>query len=63
MEAPRMEKEDLRSRLDDPGIMIIDVRRKKEKEKIKNAVLEDPEKTDSWMNEYPKDKTLLLYCS
>lgn len=63
MEAPRMEKEDLRSRIEVPDLTIIDVRRKKDKAKIQNAVLEDPKKTESWINKYPKDKTVLLYCS
>jgi rhodanese-related sulfurtransferase len=31
--------------------------------KIKGAVREDLEKVDTWMNKYPKDKTLVFYCA
>jgi len=29
---------------------------------IQGAVREDPKQTASWMNKYPKDKTIVLYC-
>ena len=65
MKIERMSKEDLRSRLDNPDTVVIDVRRhkEKEKEKIVNAVPQDPDKTEAWIQDYPKDKTILLYCS
>jgi rhodanese-related sulfurtransferase len=63
MEVLRMEKNDLKSRIDDPGIVIIDVRRKKNNLKIKNAVIKNAEDVDDWMNQYPKDKTLVFYCA
>ena len=31
--------------------------------KIKGAIREDPPKVSSWMEKYPKDKTLVFYCS
>lgn len=64
-EAPRMSKEELKERLDDQEVLIIDVRRHKEESetKIKNAHLEDPDRVDAWMNTYPQDKTIVLYCS
>jgi len=65
METARMSKEDLESRLDDSGTVVIDVRRqqKEAQSKIKNAVLEDPDRVDSWAKKYPKDKNLVLYCA
>ena len=65
VDAPRMSKEELRRRLDDPDTIVIDVRRHKEERetKIQNAHPEDPDQVDAWMNKYPKDKTVVLYCS
>jgi rhodanese-related sulfurtransferase len=63
MEVPRTSKDELKSRINDPNVSIIDVRRRKEKEKIKNATPEDPEKVESWMAKYLRNKTLILYCS
>jgi len=64
---PRMSKEELKSMLGDPNVIILDVRTgegwKESKEKIQGAVREDPEEVYSWVNKYPKDKTLVLYCS
>lgn len=63
MEAPRMPLNEARSRLDDPDLTIIDVRRTKEKDKIAKAIPEEADETESWMKKYPKDKAILLYCS
>ena len=64
---PRMSKEELKSLLGDPNVIILDVRTgegwKESKEKIQGAVREDPEKISSWANKYGHDKTLVLYCS
>jgi len=50
-----------------PGVIIIDVRTNydwdKSKVKIKGAVREEGMKFGAWMNKYPKDKTIVLYCS
>jgi rhodanese-related sulfurtransferase len=63
----RVSVEELKSMLGNPSVMIIDVRAaedwKSSTEKIKGAVREDPEKVDAWMNNYPKDKTLIFYCA
>ncbi len=66
--APRMSKDELRSLLGSPNLVILDVRLDREweksKTKIQGAVREDPEKdTRTWMNRYPKDKILVFYCS
>ena len=65
---PRMTKEDLKSLLDNPDVIILDVRIagewKKGDLKIVGSVREDPEKDyRSWASKYPKDKTLVFYCS
>ena len=68
MKVPRMTKEELKSLLDRPDVIIVDVRLevgwKKSQWKIKGAVREDPEKDiKSWADKYPKEKTLVFYCS
>jgi rhodanese-related sulfurtransferase len=65
---PRITKEELRSLLGNPDVIIIDVRVegawKQSQWKIKGAVREDPEKDiNTWANKYPEDKTLVFYCS
>jgi hypothetical protein len=63
----RMSIEELKGMLGNPDLVIVDVRRDgdwtKDKNKIKGAVREDPEKVDTWMSKYPKDKTLVFYCA
>lgn len=63
----KMSIEELKGMLGDPGVMILDVRSsadwKLSKVKIKGALREDPEKVDTWMSKYPKDKTLVFYCA
>ena len=63
MDIPRMDKEEAKAKMGTPGFTIIDVRKSQEKEKIKNAILEDPKNPESWMNKYPKENLILLYCS
>ena len=62
---PRMTKEELKSMLRQPDLVIVDVRLvdewKKAQSKIAGAVREDPEKLSSWADKYPKDKTLVFY--
>ncbi len=64
-DVPRMTKDELRAMLDNPDLVVIDVRIQSNWAdsdlKIKGAVREDPETFDSWANKYPKDKTLVLY--
>jgi predicted sulfurtransferase len=63
----RMSIEQLKSMLGNPDLVIIDVRRDGDWNastlKVKGAVREDPEKVDTWMSKYPKDKTLVFYCA
>ena len=66
-EVPRMTKEELKSRLDDTDVVIVDVRVGKDWKgsefKIKGAVREDPTEFSSWAEKYSKDKILVLYCA
>ena len=62
-----MTKEQLLPLLGKPDVIIIDVSSVEgwdgRKEKIPGALREEPMKFDSWMKKYPKDKTIVLYCS
>ena len=65
---PRMTKEELKSLLGNPDVAILDVRIagewKRGDLKIMGAVREDPEKDYRTLaSKYPKDKTLVFYCS
>jgi len=66
-DVPRMSKENLKSQLGSPDVVILDVRAegdwKPSDKKIKGAVREDPTDVESWMNDHPKDKTFVLYCA
>jgi len=66
-DVPRMSKEDLKSKLANPDVLIIDVRTEKDWKntalKIKGALREDPSKSKTWIDKIPKEKTLVLYCA
>jgi rhodanese-related sulfurtransferase len=63
-----MTKEELKSLVGISDVIVLDVRIvgewKRDALKIQGAVREDPEKDyKSWASKYPKDKTLVFYCS
>jgi len=64
-DVPRITKENLKPMLGNPNVIIFDVRlldQWKEAElKIPGAIHEDPNEVDSWLEKYPKDKTLVFY--
>ena len=65
---PRMTKEELRLLMGDQGVVVVDVRVqeewKKSDRKIQGVNHEDPEKdVTKWADKYPRDKTLVFYCS
>jgi rhodanese-related sulfurtransferase len=66
-DVPRITKDELKSMLDDPKVVILDVIREEDwklsERKIRGAVRESPKKWKSWAQKYGKDKTLVLYCS
>jgi hypothetical protein len=63
--APRMTKEGLKSKLGSPDLVVVDIRLEEQwkfsNRKIPGAVHENPAVPDTWMNKYPKDKTLVFY--
>jgi rhodanese-related sulfurtransferase len=60
-------KEELQPMLGNPDVIIIDNRSDHDwtgsSSMIKGAVREDPGKVLTWIDKYPKDKTLVFYCS
>jgi len=62
-----MTKEQLLPLLGKSDVIIIDVSSNEgwdsRDKKIPGALREEPMKFESWMNKYPKDKTIILYCS
>ena len=65
-DVPRMGTDQLKAVLGSPDVIVVDVRTgadwNSSEFKIKGAVREDPEQVTAWMNNYPKDKTLVFYC-
>jgi rhodanese-related sulfurtransferase len=66
-DAPRLDKETLKTWLSDPKVMIVDVRSaddwKGSDKKIKGAVRQDPKESKTWAPTLPKDKKIVLYCA
>lgn len=64
---PTMTIDELRSRLDNPDVVIVDVRIGKDwkasESKIKGAVRVEGEAMDALATTYSKDKTLVFYCA
>jgi predicted sulfurtransferase len=67
VDVPRMSKEALKAKLDNPDVVILDVRTgsdwKASEFKVKGAVRASSDNVDSWASKYSKDKTLVLYCA
>jgi rhodanese-related sulfurtransferase len=63
----RMDKDELKAMLDNPDLVIVDVRSGRDwsssESKITGAVREEPRNAASWADKYQKDKTLVLYCA
>lgn len=63
----RMSKEDLKAKLDDPNVVIVDVRLGKDwkasESKIKGAIRVDLANVSSLADQYDKEKTLVFYCA
>jgi rhodanese-related sulfurtransferase len=63
----RMTKDELKEKLGNPDLVILDVRAKKDwkdsDSKIQGAIREDPDSVKSWAEKYAKDKTVVLYCA
>ena len=66
-DVPRMSVDELKSRLNDPSLVLIDVRAPGDwnasSTKIKGAFREVLEKIEERASKYDKDKTIVLYCA
>ena len=66
-DVPRMTKEDLKTKLGNNDVIVLDVRRGKDwtasEFKIQGAVRTDPSDFNAWKDQFAKDKTLVLYCA
>ena len=64
---PRMTKDQLKSMLDNPDLVIIDVRAGadwlRSDMKIKGAIREDYNDVKSWAHKYFKGRLIVLYCA
>jgi rhodanese-related sulfurtransferase len=64
---PRMSTGELKSRLGEPGLLVLDVRGSwdwdSSNEKIPGSEHVNPTEVDQWAGHYPKEKTLVLYCA
>jgi hypothetical protein len=64
---PKMTKEELRAMLDNPDVIVVDVRIgrdwKASEYKIKGAVRVGHSEVKSWASRYGKDKTFVIYCA
>jgi len=64
---PRISKEEVKAMLGKPDAIIIDVRKSGPlppgEPKIAGALVEEPPQVQSWMGKYPKEKTIILYCT
>lgn len=63
----RITKEELKQRLANPEIVIVDVRSgsdwKGSERKIAGAVREEPNDVGGWEKRYTKNKPMILYCA
>ena len=66
-EVPRMTKEELKPLLDNPDVIVIDVRKDKgwmtAETKIEGAVREEAGGARTWGQKYDKNKTYILCCA
>jgi rhodanese-related sulfurtransferase len=66
-EAPRVDKETLKSWLADPQVVLLDVRAANDWQSsdkiIKGAVRQDPKEVQTWAASLPKEKKIVLYCA
>jgi rhodanese-related sulfurtransferase len=64
---PRMSTDELKSRLGDADLAVLDVRTdwdwNQSAEKIAGATHVNPAAVEDWAGSYPKERTLVLYCS
>ena len=66
-EAPRVSTDQLNDMLDNPDLVLLDVRTEsdweKSDKKIVGAVRVDPDDVSSWAGNYSQDQKIILYCA
>ena len=66
-DVPRITKEELKTMLENPNVIILDVRSgtdwRASESKIKGAIREEPYQASSWAGKYDRTKTYVLYCA
>jgi hypothetical protein len=66
-DVPRISKDELKTKLGSPDVILLDVRAQNDwemsDEKITGAVRMDPQTVDAWAGTLPKDKDIVLYCA
>lgn len=66
-DVPRMTKEDLKGKLGDSNVVIVDMRTgsdwKASDQKIKGAIREKAQNVSEWAPNLDKSKTIVLYCA
>jgi len=66
-DVPLMTVDELNAILDDPDLLVLDVRRGKDwtssEFKIQGATYAKPDTFDKWADTYPKTKKIVLYCA
>ena len=67
LDVPRMSAGELNSRLGDSDVVVLDVRGSWDwgpaESKIAGAERVDPRAVGQWLDRYPKEKTIVLYCA
>jgi predicted sulfurtransferase len=66
-DVPRMTREQLKEKIGDPNLVVLDVRKAKDWEgsqaKIQGAMRQDPQKVEEWAKSLDKTKSYVLYCA
>jgi rhodanese-related sulfurtransferase len=66
-DVPRISTEQLKDILDNPDLILLDVRTEKDwgesDRKIVRAVRVDPDDVSSWAGDYSKEQKIILYCA
>ncbi|MBE0575322.1 MAG: hypothetical protein IH613_05430 [Desulfuromonadales bacterium] len=64
-EVPRMSADELKSRLGEPDLVIIDVRQDSDQsdKQIVGSERVNPGAVNQWAGNYPKNKVIVLYCT
>lgn len=65
MEIARISKEEVRAKIQNPEVILIDVRhdQRTASEKIRGAILEDPNDVERWQDKYSKHREIIVYGS